>query len=368
VLVAPACALFLFVARWRTEGRGAAIEVALLGCLWLASFGAHYQLSGKFTLNNPYLRAYWEAQFPAARLGLIDTVRWVIDRFKPLAWNPGGTVLWVSFWVSAAAGLAWSSRPALGLVFATAPLSAFAFAGLRLVPLFERLSLWMVPALYVGVSLLIDRALRAGRDAYDRRRWIRLAFAVLLAVAEVRLCAEIINRGRGNLNLEHAYGSKHGLDDRAGVEWLMRQRQPGDAIITTRLAWPAVWWYGDISISNEETAAGRLADGSRMYEVTHEIGGACRRNQLRDAFTNHRRVLVYFGFQDVPPGFGDLLLHSLEALGTVSSYNEFAALGRAAIVDLHDPGSETIAAHAPNTPDVKVTLRGCIGVTPALRW
>ncbi len=275
----------------------------------------------------------------------------------------------MSFWVSAAAGLAWSTRPALGLVFATAPLSAFAFAGLRLVPLFERLSLWMVPALYVGVALLVDRAVRVGRDAYHRRRWIHLAFAVLLAAAEVRLCAEIINRGWGNLKLDHAYGSKHGLDDRAAVQWLMRQRQPGDAIITTRLAWPAVWWYGDIAIGNEETAAGRLADGSVMYEVTHvSRGAACRRNQLRDAFKNRRRVLVYFGFQDVPPGFADLLLHSLEELGTVSSYNEFAALGRAAVVDLHDPGSETVASQAPTAVDPTVTLGGCIGVTPALRW
>jgi hypothetical protein len=369
VLVAPASALFLFAARWRREGRGAAVEVALLGCLWLASFGAHYQLSGRFTLNNPYLRGYWEAQFPAARLGLIDTVRWMLDRFKPLAWNPGGTVLWVSFWVSAAAGLAWTTRPALGVVFAAAPLSAFAFAGLRLVPLFERLSLWMVPALYVGISLLVDRAVRVGRDGYHRRRWIHLAFAVLVAAAEVRLCAEIINRGRANLGLDHAYGSKQGLDDRAAVQWLMRQRQPGDAIITTRLAWPAVWWYGGISIADEETAAGRLADGSVMFEVTHLDGGAaCRRNQLRDAFTNHRRVLVYLGFQDVPPGFGDLLLHSLAALGTISSYNEFAALGRAAVVDLHGAGLETIASQAPNAPDATVTLRGCIGVTPALRW
>ena len=80
-------------------------------------------------------------------------------------------------------------------------------------------------------------------------------------------------------------------------------------------------------------------------------------------------MLVYFGFQDVPPGFADLLLHSLEALGTVSSYNEFAALGRAAVVDLHDPGSETVASQAPTSAvDPTVTLGGCIGVTPALRW
>jgi hypothetical protein len=192
---------------------------------------------------------------------------------------------------------------------------------------------------------------------------------VLVAAAEVRLCAEIINRGWGNLKLDHAYGSKQGLDDRAAVQWLMRQRQPGDAIITTRLAWPAVWWYGNIAIDDDETAAGRLADGSVMYEVTHVAAGpACRRNQLRDAFKNRRRVLVYFGFQDVPRGFADLLLHSLEALGTVSSYSEFAALGRAAVVDLHAPGADTVASQVPAAIDPTVTLAGCIGVAPALRW
>ena len=367
VLVAPACALFLFAARWRRDGSRAAFEVALFGCLWLASFGGHYQLSGRATLNNPYLREYWAAQFPPARLGLIDIVRWVLDRFKPLAYNPGGTVLWVSLWLSAAAGFAWSGRPALGLVFATAPLSAFAFAGLRLVPLYERLSLWIVPAMYVGVALLVDRAVRLGRDAYHRRRWTQLTLAALLAAAEVRLCADIISRGWGNLKLEHAYGSKHGLDDRAAVRWLMRQRQPGDAIMTTRLAWPAIWWYGDIPIGNEETAAGRLPDGGVMYEVTHlSPVPPAGRTSSATALKNHRRVLVYFGFQDVPPGFADLLLHSLEELGTVSSYSEFAALGRAAVIDLHVPGSEAVTARRPSAADPTVTLGGCVGVEPAL--
>jgi hypothetical protein len=368
VLVTPACALVLFAARWRREGRRAAFEVALFGCLWLASFGGHYQVSGRATLNNPYLREYWAAQFPPARLGVIEIVGWVLDRFKPLAFNPGGTVLWVSLWLSAAAGLAWNGRPALGLVFATAPLSAFAFAGLRLVPLYERLSLWIVPAMYVGVALMVDGAVRLGRDAYRRRRWMQLTLAALLAAAEARLCADIINRGWESLRPEHASGSKHGLDDRAAVRWLMGQRQPGDPIMTTRLAWPAIWWYGDIAIGNEETAAGRLPDGGAMYEVSHLSGAACRQNPLRTALKDHRRVLVYFGFQDVPPGFADLLLHSLEELGTVSAYEEFADLGRAAVIDLFAPGSEAVAARRPNVADPVVTLGGCIGVEPALRW
>ena len=277
--------------------------------------------------------------------------------------------MWVSFWAIAAAGLAWSIHPALGLVFAAAPLSAFAFAGLRLVPLYERLSLWMVPALYVGIGLLVDRAVRIGIDGIRRRRWIHVALAVVLVAAAGRLCAEIIARGWGNLKLEHAYGNKHGMDDRAAVRWMMRQHQPGDAIMTTHLAWPAVWWYGDISIASDDTAAGRLADGSVMLEVSHVGGGAaCRQNQLRDAVANRRRILVYFGFQDVPPGFADLLLHSLEEIGTVSAYSEFGALGRAAVVDLHAPGSETVVSQAPAAVDATVTLGGCIGVAPALRW
>jgi hypothetical protein len=139
--------------------------------------------------------------------------------------------------------------------------------------------------------------------------------------------------------------------------------------MTTRLAWPAVWWYGDIPIGDEATAAGRLPDGSLMYEVTHvRPGSGCRQNHLREALKDHRRALVYFGFQDVPPGFADLLLHSLEELGTVSSYNEFADLGRAAVIELDVAGSEAVTAGVPSTVDATVTLSGCIGVGPSLRW
>jgi hypothetical protein len=369
VLVTPACALFLLAARWRRDGRNGAFEVALFGCLWLVSFGGQYQLSVRATLNNPYIRNYWAAELPAAHLGLIDTVRWVLDRLEPLALNPAGTGLWVSLWVSAAAGLAWSARRGLGLVFATAPLSAFAFAGLRFVPLYQRLSLWMVPALYVGVALFIDRAVRFGRDSYDRRQWTRLVLAAVLAVAAIRVCADIVSRGWGNLKFEHAYGSKHGLDDRAAVRWLMQQRQPGDAMMTTRLAWPAVWWYGDISIGDERIAAGRLPDGGVMYEVGHlSAASECRQNHLRDALKDQRRLLVYFGFQDVPPGFADLLLRSLEELGELSDYAEFASLGRVAVIDLHVPRPQAATSSHLSTADPTLTLGGCVGVAPALRW
>lgn len=368
MLVTPACALFLLAVRWRRDGKGAALEVALIGLIWLVSFGGHYQLSARATLTNPYLRNYWVNEFPAAGLGWFGTVGWILERFKPLSINPGGTGLWVSLWVFAAAGFAWSARPALGLIFATAPLSAFLFAGLRLVPLYERLSLWIAPALYIGVALMVDRAVRLGRDAYHRRRWTQLALAGLLAVAEIRLCADIFARGTENLDIWHAYGNKHGLDDRAAVRWLMGQRQPGDAVVSTHLGWPAVWWYGDIDIGDEQTAAGRLPDGGAMFEARH-VGdsAACQPNQIRDALTDHRRVLVYAGFRDMPAGFDDLLLRSLEEIGAVSAYNEFADLSRAAVIDLA-PASESIAPRFRDTADARPGLAGCVGLRPATRW
>jgi hypothetical protein len=150
----------------------------------------------------------------------------------------------------------------------------------------------------------------------------------------------------------------------------MRERQPGDAVMTTRLGWPAVWWYGNISIGNQQTAGSRLPDGSMMFQVMHVDGGsACQQNQLRNALKDHRRVLVYFGFQDVPPGFADLLIRSLEEMGgTVSSYNQFAELSRAAVIDLPAPGSQAGPSRLPGATDASVTLRGCVGVEPALLW
>ena len=369
LLVTPACALFLLAARWRRDGTGAAFQVVLCGLIWLASFGVLYQLSLRDTLDNPYLAGYWQAELPAARLGLPGTLRWTLDRIQPLAINPGGTGLWVSLWVLAASGFACAGRPALGLVFATVPLSAFLFAGLRLVPLYQRLSLWIVPALYVGLALIADRVVRFGRDAYRRRQWTALILAAIVALAALRLCDDIFLRGKEDMRVARPPDNKHQLDDRAAVRWLMRQRQPGDAVMTTHLGWPAVWWYGGIPIGNTEAAGGRLPDGSAMYEVTHEsVEATCGRNELGEALKDRRRVLVYLGFRDVPAGFDDLLLHRLEQLGDISAYYEFSQLSRALVIDLHAPGAQAATPRVRPTASATVTLVGCVGVHPALRW
>ena len=103
--------------------------------------------------------------------------------------------------------------------------------------------------------------------------------------------------------------------------------------------------------------------------MTHESDEAtCRRNELRDALKDRRRVLVYLGFRDVPTGFDDLLLHSLEELGAISAFYQFSQLSRATVIDLDPPGPEAVTPRLRTTASATVKLGGCVGVRPALRW
>ena len=58
----------------------------------------------------------------------------------------------------------------------------------------------MVPALYAGVALLIDRAVRLGSNAFARRRWALLAIAMLVLLVQFRLFPDIFTRGRVDLD------------------------------------------------------------------------------------------------------------------------------------------------------------------------
>src|SRR5262249_34038069 len=163
------------------------------------------------------------------------------------------------------------------------PLTAFALAGFRIVPLYERFVLWIAPALAVGVGLAIDRAARLAFEGAQRRIAARLALGVIVAAGVIRLSDDMIGRGgRYSFRFERP-DLKHDLDDRAAVRWLMAHRQPGDAIVATKLAWPAVWWYGEVPIGTDAAAHGRMPDGGAMELVTPEWDPACTGTPLRDA-------------------------------------------------------------------------------------
>jgi hypothetical protein len=152
----------------------------------------------------------------------------------------------------------------------------------------------------------------------------------------------------------------------------MRQRQHADALITTHLALPAIWWYGRIPLSGPDMAGSRQPDGGPIFEVAHsDPGSECQRNQLRDALKDQRRVLVYLGFPDVPSGFDDLLLRSLSQLGVITAQRRFADIGRAAVIDLGErSNAEPVAATRPDDGRAAAPslLDGCVVVQLASRW
>src|SRR5262245_4530186 len=177
MLVTPGCAVVLVIAIWRRDGWRASGIAASAGVIWLVAFAGHYAVSLRYT---GHLREYWWNRFPPTSSGIATTVRWLGGQFITLAENPGGTPLWLSLWSLAACGFAFGRSRLLGIVFATVPASAFLYAMVGLVPLYERFTMWIVPALYIGVMLLADRVVELARIAWTRAQWrnLVLPFAV----------------------------------------------------------------------------------------------------------------------------------------------------------------------------------------------
>jgi hypothetical protein len=332
--VVPGCAGILAVAVWLRHGVRAAAVFAATGVLWGLSFAAHYALSLQYGDQSPHLRSYW-ANYVAPWGSVTETVGWIAARFEPLASHPGGASVAAVFWVAAIAGLALTRQRWLGLMFLSVPLSGFALALAGFVPLHDRVALWITPALYAGIALLADEGIR--RVAASWRPRLRRAAVAAGAVA-VSLtawsAADILASGWRLLDLDHATGN-HALDDRAAVRWLMDRREPGDALISTRLGWPAIWWYGGIDIGRPIPRA-RLADGAVMYETSYDRAGPhCERRMLQTLAT-HRRALVHVGFPDMPDGFYEDLLSRLSPYGTVVEEATFADRSRTAVIVFGD--------------------------------
>jgi len=356
-IVTPGCALVLVAAAWRRERR-AAWTIAALGLIWVCGALLHYQLAMRHTLNSAYFYDYWATSFPPRSVGPAAALLWMFNRLPLLAANPMNTGFWVGLWILALCGFLFASNRALGAAFATVPLAAFALAGLRIVPLYERFVLWIAPALAVGVALAIDRAARVAFDGVRSRaglvRYVaRVAIGAVVAAGVIRLCDDMIARGGGDSFHFARPDTKHGLDDRAAVRWLMARRRPGDAILATKLTWPAIWWYGEVPIGTDAAAYGSMPDGGAMYQMRPDLDADCTSTGLSGALRRHRRVMVYIGFPDFPSGFPNQLLRRLGELGSMEAFERFGQLGQAIVIDLH--------ANPPPSSD-------CIVVQPAIPW
>ena len=239
--------------------------------------------------------------------------------------------------------------------------------------MFERLSIWMLPALYVAVAVCASRA-RDGRTGARGGRWpIAVAGTAALVVA-TWTTTDIASQGAEQVALSlrpEARSDNHELDDRAGVGWLLAQRRPGDVVITTKLALPAVWWYGNAPLGHAAESGGRLADGTPILETGFAPARVtCGDNELRAPLAGYNRVLVYLGFRfdDVPDDFDDRLLARLEQLGIVVAAERFSNVGRAVIVELVEGARRKEEGTRRKEEGRPATARGCLTVEAARRW
>lgn len=363
LLVLPACFVVLAVSERRDRDGMRRLAVAF--AVVTASFALHYLLAIRYTQGSTSLQDFWQFAMAPRGAGVVDSLRWLYGRLEPFAIKPGGTGLAASFWICVALGVAFAPARLLGLATGLVILSGFALAMARIMPLYERLSLWFVPALYLAIALIADRGVWWVRQRQPTNSSLKLAAACVIFVLVGTVCVDVVENGIQDIRLGRPHESNRATDDRGALAWLMQQREPGDVLITTHHALPAVWWYGRVPIT-----AGGLAfpDGGRIFAAEHfPTPRACRGLELETAVDPRHKVLVYFGFVDTKPGFDDLLLEQLTRIGTVIALRHFPGASRAAVIDPAFRGGSNLFWEDAGK-DTGTWLKGCVAVKPAHVW
>jgi hypothetical protein len=160
-----------------------------------------------------------------------------------------------------------------GAILATITLSAFVLAAMGVVPLYERFVLWIVPALYLGIAFLVDRGIRLTLDGLARERPVQLALGIFVVFGGLYVTWDIVARGRRDHRVNTAIPGRCTLDDRDSVKWLMQYRRPGNAVAATRMAWPAIWWYGNLPLPDAGVRRCQPRRGDRSRAKRRRFGG-----------------------------------------------------------------------------------------------
>ena len=361
LLVLPACGLFLAVRLHRRLGIGAWRYLVPVGLLIAGSFVVHDFLALRYPRESRFIQDYWTFAFPPESAGISETLSWFGRQLQPFAMKPGGSGLWLSFWLTAATGFLLARRKELGTVGGGIVLSGFILATLHIVPFYERVSLWFLPSIYLGIALFADSSVTFSDKLQLKTRWFTRALTAIAAVVAFQLSADIVRRGIDDVRATRPSGANRYVDDRSAISWLMAQRQPGDVWITTHLGLPAVWWYGDFAMSG--VGRNSPADG-RFLVAGHQSERDCDRQQLRAALQGRPRALVYFGFEDYSKWLDDLALQDLAHMGSVVALRQFGPISRAAIVDLRISESRMSTSWA----DPQQPPGGCVVLQPAKVW
>jgi hypothetical protein len=382
ILATPAIALVLVGVAGRRGGWPAVLRAAAAGVVWLAAFALHYWYALRHLLANEVMAEFWDSRgYPPDGAGPVQLVDWIVRRPEVLAQDPlhldnaglgRGWLIFAAtiFWLLVLAGIGVAGRrsPAVALLLAAPPVTGVVLAVLHLAPLSARLAMWALPALFLAVGFEIDAATRAAARLLRRSgnrapaRGSRLSAeggARLSAVGGVAEGGARLS-GRGGRWAAGGVGMAAvavaavvlvplaaaavrpspppGIDDRAGVTWLVRQHRPGDLTLVLQGSQHAVAWYapGDA-----------LAPTIRVRAVPYTPG--CDLAGLRSRLAGFDRVLVYGRFRDGSAGAAaEALSVWLAEVGTVVEAANAGRVGISWVVQL-DPEPDRPADHDAST-------------------
>lgn len=336
ILATPALALIVVGAlAWRGRWRAAALA-ALPGIGWLTAFVVQYWFALRHVRSNQMMVEFWaRLGYPPEGAGPLGIVIWSVRRMEALAADPlgldnaalgRGWLLFAGavFWFLVLTGVLLATRVAvpIGMLLAAPAAAGLVLAVLRVAPLTVRLAMWIVPALFLAVGFAIDAAARSAARLLRRpvgwpTGWLLggsgAALTLVAAVAFAPLAGAALRQP-----------GPPGIDDRAGVTWLVRQHRPGDLTLVIHGSHHAVAWY----------APGDLLEPQYRVRLTASSAG-CDPDVLRARVAGFDRVLVYGRIRAGAAGrAAEVLTARLTELGTVLEAADAGGVSISRIVQL----------------------------------
>jgi hypothetical protein len=233
---------------------------------------AEYLVTLRAISDNASLNAYWSVGLAPQHFGVGRTLSWLWGAQVHLATNPlqlaFASVGWILVMLGALLFVARRGWPAL-LVFS--PVLATIIGGLlRVYPMRARLSLYLVPLLFIGLAALAETRVPL------RRNPVAIAGAVLVVAIALPL-------GRGMTVI----GSPIDVTDSRGpYAFVASGWRPGDALITGPFAEQSYQYYGP-RYHLTRTATFAVGETRRPCSTTAEFASLRKYRRVWVALTHH---------------------------------------------------------------------------------
>ncbi|MEV4538539.1 hypothetical protein AB0J82_32645 [Asanoa sp. NPDC049518] len=325
MLATPVCAVVVVGVAWLRAGRRTGLLAAAPFLIWLAAFTLHYLASLRHVVGSDYMTAFWGRRgYPPADAGPRALADWAWDRLVVLGRDPLGLPshdVALLFWSLVALGClaaAWHRR-SFGVLLAGVVVFAYVLAFAEIVPLYMRMAIWILPAVYVAIGFAADTGARLVMTGVRAPR--ALAGAAVVVLVGALLAPLVVARA--------ASQRVSASDERAAIRWLAGLHRPGDLTLLLSSSRHAVGWYAD-----------SLAPRREAVFAPPPAGAPCAGTDLSAAVDGYQRVLIY---GNPKPGqatrTGDRLRADATAIGTVVATGAYGPSVIALVVDVR-PAAE----------------------------